>query len=196
MVPTWRNRVVRVVPNNPTSTSTKYEQCYERPASTTRAEKNGLGRLSLGRRKVEGIGMTHATLPPFSTRRPEDARILFVDDDPSMRTLVTMNLESEGFLVSTAEDGDSGLEAVERLHPDLVVLDVMMPGRDGIEVLTEMRARSEVERIPVVLLTAKATDSDVWQGWSAGADYYMTKPFKPEDLLSVAHHILCTAPQW
>jgi DNA-binding response OmpR family regulator len=140
--------------------------------------------------------MTHATVPTFSTRAPGDARILFVDDDPGMRTLVTMNLESEGFLVSTAEDGDAGLEAVERLHPDLVVLDVMMPGRDGIEVLTEMRARSEVERIPVVLLTAKATDPDVWQGWSAGADYYMTKPFKPEDLLSVAHHILGTAAQW
>lgn len=142
------------------------------------------------------MGMTHATLPAFSTRRRGKARILFVDDDPGMRTLVTMNLESEGFLVSTAEDGDSGLEAVERLHPDLVLLDVMMPGRDGIEVLTEIRARTDVENIPVVLLTAKATDADVWQGWSAGADYYMTKPFKPEDLLSVAHHILGTATPW
>jgi DNA-binding response OmpR family regulator len=142
------------------------------------------------------MGMTHATLPSFSTRRPGAARILYVDDDPGMRTLVTMNLESEGFLVSTAEDGDSGLEAVDRLHPDLVLLDVMMPGRDGIEVLTEMRARPDVESIPVVLLTAKATDADVWQGWSAGADYYMTKPFKPEDLLSVAHQILGTATPW
>jgi DNA-binding response OmpR family regulator len=142
------------------------------------------------------VDMTHSTSGSFSTRQPSEARILFVDDDPGMRTLVTMNLESEGFLVSTADDGDAGLEAVERLHPDLVLLDVMMPGRDGIEVLTEMRARPDVESIPVVLLTAKATDADVWQGWSAGADYYMTKPFKPEDLVSVAHHILGTATPW
>ena len=137
--------------------------------------------------------MTLAAFPPLPTRRPEDARILFVDDDPGMRTLVTMNLESEGFVVSTAEDGNAGLDAAERLHPDLVVLDVMMPGRDGFEVLAEMRARPGTEDIPVVLLTAKATDADVWKGWSAGADYYMTKPFKAEDLLSVAHHILGTA---
>jgi DNA-binding response OmpR family regulator len=140
--------------------------------------------------------MTLATTPAFETRRPEDARILFVEDDPNMRTLVKINLESEGFLVSTAEDGDSGLEAVERLQPDLVVLDVMMPGRDGLEVLAEIRSRPDVERTPVVLLTAKATDADVWQGWSAGADYYMTKPFKPEDLLRCAHHILGTAASW
>lgn len=107
-----------------------------------------------------------------------------------------MNLESEGFLVSTADDGAAGLDAVERLHPDLVLLDVMMPGRDGFDVLAEMRARPEVENIPVVLLTAKATDADVWKGWSAGADYYMTKPFKPADLVSVAHHILGTATPW
>ncbi len=110
-----------------------------------------------------------------------------------MRALVTINLESEGFQVSTAEDGDSGLEAVERLHPDLVVLDVMMPGRDGFELLQEMRARPDVAAIPVVLLTAKATDADVWKGWKVGADYYMTKPFKPEDLIRFAHQILGTA---
>jgi DNA-binding response OmpR family regulator len=139
--------------------------------------------------------MTLSALPSFSssTRKPGDARVLFVDDDPGMRTLVTLNFESEGFLVSTAEDGDEGLDAVERLHPDLVVLDVMMPGRDGFELLAEMRSRPDVEDIPVVLLTAKATDADVWKGWSSGADYYITKPFKPEELLSVAHHILGTA---
>lgn len=113
-----------------------------------------------------------------------------------MCRLVAMNLESEGFLVSIAEDGDSGLDAVMRLHPDLVVLDVMMPGRDGFDVLAEMRARPEVAGIPAVLLTAKATDADMWKGWSAGADCYMTKPFKPEDLLSVAHQILGTAVPW
>jgi DNA-binding response OmpR family regulator len=140
--------------------------------------------------------MTLAPVPTFSTRRPAEAHILFVDDDPGMRALVTINLESEGFHVSTAVDGDSGLDAVMRLHPDLVVLDVMMPGLDGYAVLAEMRARPEVAEIPVVLLTAKATDADVWKGWSAGADYYMTKPFKPEELISFSHSILGTATSW
>ncbi len=140
--------------------------------------------------------MTISTMTTLLTRLPSDVRILCVDDDPSMRALVAMNLEAEGFQVSTADDGDRGLVAVEHLHPDLLVLDVMMPGRDGFEVLAAMRAQPELADIPVVLLTAKATDADVWNGWKAGADYYMTKPFNAEDLISFAHHILGTGASW
>ena len=135
--------------------------------------------------------MTQA-LSPFAACRRPDAHILFADDDPGMRALVVMNLEAEGFEVTTAEDGDSALDEVERLLPNLVVLDVMMPGRDGLEVLQKMRGRPTVAGIPVVLLTAKANDADVWEGWKAGADYYMTKPFNPEDLIRFAHNILGT----
>ena len=137
--------------------------------------------------------MTSAPLSEIAACRRADVHILFADDDPGMRALVVINLEAEGFEVTTAEDGFSALEKAERLHPDLIVLDVMMPGRDGLDVLQELRKRPAVAAIPVVLLTAKATDADVWDGWKAGADYYMTKPFKPEDLASFAHNILGTA---
>jgi DNA-binding response OmpR family regulator len=137
--------------------------------------------------------MTPAPLSEIAACRRPDVHILFADDDPGMRALVVINREAEGFEVTTAEDGFSALEKAERLHPDLIVLDVMMPGRDGLDVLQELRKRPAVAAIPVVLLTAKATDADVWEGWKAGADYYMTKPFKPEDLASFAHIILGTA---
>ncbi len=116
--------------------------------------------------------------------------VLFADDDPGMRAIVSINLEAEGFEVTTVEDGDEALREIERLRPDLVVLDVMMPGHDGFAVLERLKGNPETELIPVVLLTAKATDADVWEGWRSGADYYMTKPFKPEELASFAHHIL------
>ena len=116
--------------------------------------------------------------------------MLFADDDPGMRAIVRMNLEAEGFEVTVVEDGDNALLEAERLLPDLIVLDVMMPGRDGFEVLRNLKARTETAAIPVVLLTAKATDLDVWEGWKSGADYYMTKPFNPEDLARFAQHIL------
>ena len=93
-------------------------------------------------------------------------------------------------------DGDRALQEVERLRPDLIVLDVMMPGQDGFTVLQALKARPETATIPVVLLTAKATDADIWEGWRSGADYYMTKPFKPEELAHFAHHILGTGEMW
>jgi DNA-binding response OmpR family regulator len=129
-------------------------------------------------------------LPDISTDRRRDVHILFADDDPGMRALVVINLEAEGFRVTTAEDGCSALDEIERSRPDLIVLDVMMPGRDGLDVLREVRTRPDLAGIPVVLLTARATDVDVWEGWKAGADYYMTKPFKPTDLANFAHSIL------
>ncbi len=125
-----------------------------------------------------------------TSRGPRGRRILFADDDPGMRTIVSINLEAEGFDVTVVEDGDAALFEIERLLPDLVVLDVMMPGRDGFEVLKELKRRPATAPIPVVLLTAKAADADVWQGWKSGADYYMTKPFDPGELARFAHHIL------
>jgi DNA-binding response OmpR family regulator len=137
--------------------------------------------------------MTPTPLSEISTRRSRDTRILFADDDPGMRAIVVINLEAEGFAVTTVEDGNSALEEAERLLPDLIVLDVMMPGRDGLAVLQELRRSPTASGIPVVLLTAKVTDADVWDGWKAGADYYMTKPFKPEDLANLAHNLLGTS---
>ena len=122
--------------------------------------------------------------------------MLFADDDPGMRAIVSINLEAEGFEVTTVEDGDEALREIERVHPDLIVLDVMMPGYDGFAVLDRLKGNPETAAIPVVLLTAKATDADVWEGWRSGADYYMTKPFKPEELADFAHHILDGGGLW
>jgi two-component system alkaline phosphatase synthesis response regulator PhoP/two-component system response regulator VicR len=121
-------------------------------------------------------------------------RVFFADDDPGMRTIVLMNLEAEGFDVSLAADGDEALAEIDRLLPDLIVLDVMMPGRDGFEVLRALKADDRTKGIPVVMLTAKAADSDIWEGWKSGADYYMTKPFDPGELTRFAHQVLGAGP--
>ena len=134
------------------------------------------------------MALAPLSLPPTITRGGR--RVLFADDDPGMRAIVSLNLQAEGFEVTAVEDGDDALREAERLLPDLIVLDVMMPGRDGFEVLRALKAQTETCAIPVVLLTAKATDLDVWEGWKSGADYYMTKPFNPEDLTRFANHIL------
>ena len=108
---------------------------------------------------------------------------LVVDDDPSIREILVMNLESEGMEVHVADNGDDAVMLARELLPDLVVLDVMMPGRDGYEVLSTLKSDTCTSDIPVVLLTAKASDDDVWEGWKSGADYYITKPFNIDELM-------------
>jgi DNA-binding response OmpR family regulator len=108
-------------------------------------------------------------------------RILLVDDEDRIREIVRGYLESEGFEVSEARDGEAALDAARDWHPDLVVLDVMMPGSDGIEVLRKLRATSE---LPVILLTARSDEVDTLLGLSMGADDYITKPFSPRELVA------------
>jgi two-component system phosphate regulon response regulator PhoB len=117
-------------------------------------------------------------------------RCLVVDDDPSIRELVIINLEAEGMLVQSTDNGDEA-ERMARAspHPDLIVLDVMMPGRDGYELLASLKADDATRQIPVVLLTAKASDAEVWSGWNSGADYYITKPFNVGELVYFLHTI-------
>jgi len=110
-------------------------------------------------------------------------RVLVVDDDPDIVDLLTINLEAHGYEVVTANDGEQALAVVDGSDADLVVLDVMMPKKDGFEVLAELKSRPSTKDIPVVMLTAKASDADVWSGWEAGADYYITKPFDLEELM-------------
>ena len=129
------------------------------------------------------MALAPLSLPPTLPRGGR--RVLFADDDAGMRAIVLLNLQAEGFDVTAVSDGDDALREAERLLPDLIVLDVMMPGRDGFEVLRALKAHPQTAVIPVVLLTAKATDADVWEGWKSGADYYMTKPFNPEDLAAL-----------
>jgi len=108
-------------------------------------------------------------------------RILVVDDEKSIVDLVTAYLRQEGFEVHTAADGPAGLKAARALKPDLVVLDLMLPEMDGIEVLTRLRRESNVY---VILLTARSDETDKIVGLSVGADDYMTKPFSPRELVA------------
>ena len=107
------------------------------------------------------------------------AKILVIDDEPSIVNLVTAYLKPEGYEVFTAMDGPSGLKAARSFKPDLIILDIMLPGIDGIELLSRLRRESDVY---VILLTAKTEETDKIVGLSVGADDYVTKPFSPREL--------------
>jgi CheY-like chemotaxis protein len=108
--------------------------------------------------------------------------VLVVDDDPVIVKLLQVNFEMEGYRVLTAGDGEEGLDRAQRERPDVVILDVMMPKLDGLEVARALKADPETRDIPVVLLSAKAQTSDIQAGQSL-ADEYITKPFDPLELL-------------
>jgi len=108
-------------------------------------------------------------------------KILVIDDEQSIRKLVSAYLRPEGYEVYTASDGTSGLKAARAYKPDLVVLDIMLPGMDGIELLSQLRRESDVY---VIMLTAKAEETDKIVGLSVGADDYVTKPFSPRELVA------------
>jgi DNA-binding response OmpR family regulator len=110
-------------------------------------------------------------------------KILVIDDDPSVRSLVTDSLEIEGYDVVVAEDGFAGLRAIEAHRPDCVLLDVMMPGLDGHQVLQRIRTAEEGSALPVVMLTAYSDDANAWQAWTEGVDYFLAKPFDADELL-------------
>ncbi|MEP7055986.1 MAG: response regulator transcription factor [Actinomycetota bacterium] len=116
--------------------------------------------------------------------------ILVVDDDPSVRMLVADVLETEGYDVHAVADGFAALARVNCLAPDCIILDVMMPGMDGHAVLDQIRARASEIHVPVVMLTANAADDQAWQAWSEGVDYFMTKPFDPEELLRYLSYLV------
>jgi DNA-binding response OmpR family regulator len=121
--------------------------------------------------------------------------VLVADDDRDIRDLVAFKLQSAGYTVLTAADGDDALAQVIEHRPDLAVLDVMMPGRSGRQVLQDVRGRDDVGATRVILLTAKAQEADVEAGFSLGADDYVVKPFSPRELLSRVQAVLArTSP--
>lgn len=107
--------------------------------------------------------------------------ILIVDDDAKLRDLLTQYLEGYGYIVNTLPSGDKILEAIDENPPAIIILDIMMPGKDGLEVLRELRPHSG---IPVIMLTAKGEDTDRIVGLELGADDYISKPFNPRELLA------------
>lgn len=112
------------------------------------------------------------------------ATILVVDDEEPILELLRFNLEKEGYQVCVAKNGQEALERVEKEHPDLLVLDVMLPGMDGLEVCRILRLNPRFQQIPIIMLTAKGEEIDTVLGLELGADDYMTKPFSPRELLA------------
>src|SRR4051812_7873706 len=110
-------------------------------------------------------------------------KVLVVEDERDIAALVSYHLTKEGYRVRTAETGQEALEGMMADRPDLVILDLMLPGKSGYEVLTEMRQRSELEQLPVVVLTARRDEADRVKGLELGADDYVTKPFSPRELV-------------
>jgi len=108
-------------------------------------------------------------------------KILVIDDEPSIINLVSAYLKPEGYEVYTAADGNAGLKAARAFKPDLIILDLMLPGMDGIELLTRLRRESDVY---VIMLTARTDETDKIVGLSVGADDYVTKPFSPRELVA------------
>jgi CheY-like chemotaxis protein len=120
--------------------------------------------------------------PPF--------RVLLVDDDPVIRRLLEVNFRLEDFHVRTASGGEEALEKAAEERPDVVVLDVMMPGLDGWEVCARLRKDPKTADIPVVFLSARAQDDDRSRGYALGVVEYVAKPFDPADLIAVVRRHL------
>jgi len=117
-------------------------------------------------------------------------KILVVDDDPTMVKLINVNLKLNNYSVVEATSGEQALDVLGKETLDLVVLDIMMPGVDGWEVLKRIRGNNDTEEMPVILVTAKTQDSDVIRGWELGADEYVIKPFNPLLLVEVIKMVL------
>ncbi len=111
------------------------------------------------------------------------ATVLVVDDDPVIQKLLQVNFEMEGYDVVVAGDGEEGLAMAREEQPDLILLDVMMPKMNGLDVAAALRADAVTEAIPIIMLSAKAQASDVQAGIDLGVDDYVTKPFDPLELL-------------
>jgi two-component system phosphate regulon response regulator PhoB len=125
--------------------------------------------------------LDHNRILPLSMKK---ARILVVDDEPDLVELVRHNLVREHYEVATAGDGEAGLAEARRKLPDLIVLDLMLPGIDGLEVCRRLRSDSRTAHIPIVMLTAKGEESDAVIGLAQGADDYVRKPFGVKELVA------------
>jgi DNA-binding response OmpR family regulator len=119
--------------------------------------------------------------------------ILVADDDRDIRDLIVFKLQQAGHDVLWADDGVRALDTIRAERPELVILDVMMPGLSGVDVTRELRADDELTGVRVILLTARAQENDVQAGFSVGADDYVVKPFSPRELMSRVNALLARA---
>jgi two-component system response regulator MtrA len=122
------------------------------------------------------------------TEQPK--RILVADDEPDVRELVVYRMKRSGYDVIEAKNGEEAFELAVANVPDLVVADVMMPRVNGYELTRRLRADPTTKRIPIILLTAKSQEADISQGFAAGADDYLKKPFNPDELVARVRAVL------
>lgn len=122
------------------------------------------------------------------------ASILVIEDEADIREIIEYNLKREGYRVSTSADGERGFEQARRDAPDLLLLDLMLPGLDGLEVCRRMKADPITAVIPIVMVTAKGEESDIVLGLTMGADDYVTKPFSPKELSARVRAVLRRGP--
>ena len=117
-------------------------------------------------------------------------RILICDDDPAILRVLQVNLEVEGYETLLAHHGEEALEVATQEHPDLVILDIMMPRMDGYQTCNALKAADATKDIPIVFLSAKAQDADIEKGKSYEVEDYLTKPFDPDTLIEVVERVL------
>src|SRR5690606_20791906 len=121
--------------------------------------------------------------------------IALIEDEPDIQDIVAYNLKREGYQVSAALNGEDGLTMIKRRKPDLVLLDLMLPGVDGLEVCRQIRAQTETRDIPIIMVSAKGEESDVVLGLGLGADDYIAKPFSPKELIARVQAVLRRSSQ-
>jgi len=136
------------------------------------------------------MGQGSVVFEVFREENTVSQRILVVDDDKGIVRLLRTYLERAGFQAILAYDGESALHAVRREHPDLILLDLMLPDRDGWELTRLIRGDTSLAHIPIVMLTARVEDADKVVGLDLGADGYLTKPFNPQVVLAVVRSVL------
>jgi two-component system alkaline phosphatase synthesis response regulator PhoP len=117
-------------------------------------------------------------------------KIVVIEDEPDIRELIDYNLKREGFAVAVAGSGDEGVKLVVREAPDLVLLDLLLPGQDGIEVCRKLKTDPVTQAIPIIMVSAKDDESDIILGLGVGADDYITKPFRPKELIARVKAVL------
>ncbi len=117
-------------------------------------------------------------------------KILIVDDDATMVNLLSTILEIDGFETHRALSGREAFDMLSGMVPDMVLLDIMMPEMDGFEVLARLRDDPATKKLPIIMLTARTDDKDIFEGWRRGADEYVTKPFDPHELVEIIRTVL------
>ena len=117
-------------------------------------------------------------------------KILLVDDEPNILVAIEFQLTKEGYQIQKAFDGQQAIEKVESFHPNIIILDVMMPGLDGFEVARRVRHMDGNDDIKIIFLTAKGTTQDKMKGYSTGGEYYLIKPFDNDELVDLVKELV------